>query len=584
MSGARVLCFPEPPAARAVITKICRAARCPIVINPRVACDLAIRWDTNTFREPTPALVRLAARVDVWNLRCDDISKERVDRAFTNAFGYTSLIDPLTHRGRAVTKSNLNGAHDGVVVECPLNERDPDRIYQRLIGNESSSGVVEDIRTPMFGGDIPFVYLVHRAVQSRFGQLEIDVVVAEADAIFTAEERTRLRRFAQAIGMDYGELDVLRDNASGRLYVVDANPTPYGPPTPLTAAARRAAISRLAAAFDRLRRRRDPLQNRRRPLAAQAFRAASGRRAAQKGCATYLAPRSGARAPAAISVVVIARNEGDLVRETVSQLCDTLPPADEILVVDDGSDDGSTDNLSAHPRVQLIRERDLGVARARNLGAARSRGRVIVFADAHLTIPPGWCTPLLAALNEPRVGGAAPAISNAARTWERGYGLRFTGPDLNVEWLELQGDAPYAVPLIPWCFGAMRRDVFEATGGFDAGMIQWGSIDNEMSVRLWSLGYELRVVPGVEVAHVFRDQRPYPIEWMPVIHNMLRLAFVHFEADRVARVVRALGKHRDFRAAVSRAVAGGVLARRRELVSSRVHDTEWLFEKFGLDP
>jgi hypothetical protein len=83
---------------------------------------------------------------------------------------------------------------------------------------------------------------------------------------------------------------------------------------------------------------------------------------------------------------------------------------------------------------------------------------------------------------------------------------------------------------------------------------------------------------------VFRDQRPYPIEWMPVIHNMLRLAFVHFEADRVARVVRALGKHRDFRAAVSRAVAGGVLARRRELVSSRVHDTEWLFEKFGLDP
>ena len=574
MSGGRVLFFPEPPAARAVITKICRAARCTVVTNPRVACDLAIRWDTNTFREPAPALIRLAARVDVWNLRCDDISKERVDRAFTNTFGYTSLVDPLTHRGRSVAKSNLNGAHDGVVVECPLNARDPDRIYQRLICNESSRGVVEDIRTPMFGGDIPLVYLTHRAVQSRFGQVASDVVVAEADAVFTADERTRLGQFAQAIGMDYGELDVLRDNASGRLYVVDANPTPYGPPIPLRPAARRAAVSRLAAAFDRLRRRRGPGHQRRR-----------GRfRVDRPSAETTIPARTNQRVRPGISVVVIARNEGDLVRETVAQLCGTLPPADEILVVDDGSDDGSTDELITHPRVQLIRESGLGVARARNLGAARSRGRVIVFADAHLTIPPGWWKPLRAALNERRVGGAAPAISNAARVWERGYGLRFTGPDLNVEWLERRGDAPYAVPLIPWCFGAMRRDVFEATGGFDADMIQWGSIDNEMSVRLWSLGYELRVVPGVEVAHVFRDERPYPIEWTSVIHNMLRLAFVHFEADRLARVVRALGKHRDFRAAVSRAVAGGVLARRRQLASSRVHDTEWLFEKFGLDP
>ncbi|MDQ6770676.1 MAG: hypothetical protein M3Z54_11900, partial [Gemmatimonadota bacterium] len=36
------------------------------------------------------------------------------------------------------------------------------------------------------------------------------------------------------IGMDFGELDVLRDRNSGKIYVVDANNTPAGPPTVLS--------------------------------------------------------------------------------------------------------------------------------------------------------------------------------------------------------------------------------------------------------------------------------------------------------------------------------------------------------------
>jgi glycosyltransferase involved in cell wall biosynthesis len=284
----------------------------------------------------------------------------------------------------------------------------------------------------------------------------------------------------------------------------------------------------------------------------------------------------------AISVVVVARNEGQRVHDTVSQLVGTLPLPNEILVIDDGSDDGSTDTLRRmHSRVQVIRESALGVARARNLGATRSTGEVIVFADAHLTIPDGWWQPLLAALQDDRVGGAAPAITNSERPWLRGYGLRFTGFDLDVEWLPRFGDEPYSVPLMPWCFGAMRRDVFQATGGFDAGMIQWGSIDNEMSVRLWSLGYELRVVPTLEIAHLFRDERPYPIEWTPVLHNTLRLALIHFEADQIERVIGALNGHPAFPAALARAVAGDFLTRRSEITSRRVRDNEWLFRDFA---
>jgi GT2 family glycosyltransferase len=599
MIGGRVLFFPEAPAERAVITKICRASDCAILIDPLAPCDLAIAWDTNTFRAPAPPLTRLAPDVRVWNLECDDIGKAHVDRAFEHAFGYTSLVDPLTYRGLCVSKSELNGAHDGVVIECPVTRRESNRVYQRLIRNESADGTVEDIRTPVFGHEMPFVYLKYRPNSGRFDQFETHVAIEEAAAVFTAEEQSRLVRVCRALGMDYGELDVLRDRKNGRLYVVDANPTPFGPPNLLAPGEQRAAIDRLAGAFDRLRRaagwrlRRDgvsvggSLPNPEEPTLSTDI-------ASPFDSPLVLGPLKDERFARdrpldsrltqdrpAISVVVVARNEGQLVRDTVAQLCTTLPAPNEILLVDDGSDDGSTDGITeAHPRVQLIRVSGLGVARGRNLGAMRSTGRVIVFADGHLTIPPGWWEPVIAAVNDPRVGGAAPAISNAEHPLERGYGLRFTGFDLDVEWLPRLGEVPYAVPLMPWCFGAMRRDVFEATGGFDAGMIQWGSIDNEMSVRLWSRGYELRIVPDIEVAHVFRDVRPYSIEWTPVLHNTLRLAFVHFEAERIARVVGALGQHPDFPMAVARAVAGDVSARRREVIARRVRDSEWLFRDF----
>lgn len=51
-----------------------------------------------------------------------------------------------------------------------------------------------------------------------------------ADAILTRDEQTGLVAFAEAMGMQFGELDVLRDKSDGRIYVVDANRTPAGPP------------------------------------------------------------------------------------------------------------------------------------------------------------------------------------------------------------------------------------------------------------------------------------------------------------------------------------------------------------------
>lgn len=285
-----------------------------------------------------------------------------------------------------------------------------------------------------------------------------------------------------------------------------------------------------------------------------------------------------------ISVVVISHNEGLNLRLTVENLRDTLAAKHEIVVVDDYSSDGSADFLaSTTGSVKFVRaEQRLGVAAARNYGANRTDGDVIVFCDAHLTFPRDWYRPMLLLLDDPLIGGVAPCISARAGKHHKGFGLRPSGPDLNAQWLKRKGNNPYPVPLLPGACVATRRDVFLASGGFDEKLIRYGVEDCELSLRLWLLGYELWLTPAVDVEHEFHDQIPYEVDWRTVLHNRLRMAFLHFNPSRKQRVLDALEAYPDFPAALALIEKSDAALRRSELESRRKHDDDWFFERFGL--
>lgn len=286
-----------------------------------------------------------------------------------------------------------------------------------------------------------------------------------------------------------------------------------------------------------------------------------------------------------ISVIVVSLNEGYYLLNTVKQLLATLPPGSEVVVVDDGSTDGSTISLAASDKpVRVLYANGLGAPKARNWGVMNSSGDVTVFMDAHMKIQPGWWGPLVEALTNPTVGAVSPIITvMGGRPEQKGYGLRFTGYDLNVQWLRhYQAMTHYVVPLLCSCCLAMRRETFDTVGGFDEGMIRVASEDSELSVRLWLLGYELWALPHVEVAHLFRPRHPYTVKPDWLIHNKLRLAFTHFNSSRAARVVEALKEYSSFSSAFGLAVGGNVWARRDGLSAQRLHDDDWFINSFGM--
>jgi GT2 family glycosyltransferase len=287
---------------------------------------------------------------------------------------------------------------------------------------------------------------------------------------------------------------------------------------------------------------------------------------------------------ATISIVIISRNEGAELKATIDNLFDTLPRrCRELIVVDDGSTDGSTQFLERHPHVRLLKSNGLGVANARNLGASHATGDVILFCDAHVRAPKRWLAALLEPLQSATVGAVAPGVYSLTEPRRRGYGLYLVGPDLHARWRHRQGLEPTAVPVLPGCFLAMRQDVFAATGGFDSGMRQLGGNDNELSLRLWLLGYELLIVPRIEVGHLFRTAIPFDATWAAVVHNRLRTAFVHFGQARIERVIDALRGYQAFPHGLAMTVDGDVHARRNLLRTQRRRSDDWFFDTFGLE-
>ena len=104
---------------------------------------------------------------------------------------------------------------------------------------------------PVFGSTMPFCYLKRRPLEQRFSNENSAVDLLEVAAVFSPKEIELLLRFSTAIGLDYGELDVLRDRLDGRIYVVDVNNTPDGPPNHLPAVQAEIALQRMAASFTR---------------------------------------------------------------------------------------------------------------------------------------------------------------------------------------------------------------------------------------------------------------------------------------------------------------------------------------------
>jgi hypothetical protein len=290
-----------------------------------------------------------------------------------------------------------------------------------------------------------------------------------------------------------------------------------------------------------------------------------------------------------LSVGVIVSQEratAEELAETVSSLRNDLRAADEIMVVAArGTAPPLLTLISGTERLRYI-EQGAGESfvAARNRAASQCAADILVFTDANVQAPARWVDPLIGAFRRDRVAAVGPALADMYQRDLKTFGLNFSDAELTTSALPRQQDRPYPVPLLAGVFLAVRRRLFEQVAGFDRGMRQSGADDLELCFRLWTSGYECFLVPELSIAWMnpfaAGALRPHQY-WQDLLHNLLRLATVHFSPERLGAFIACASLHPEYAGAAAALLSENPRQRQKQVRSARVHSDDWFFERFG---
>lgn len=181
----------------------------------------------------------------------------------------------------------------------------------------------------------------------------------------------------------------------------------------------------------------------------------------------------------------------------LSALSQDLPGAGfEVIVVDDGGQDGTAAALKAlgDPRLRCQWIEHAGPAAARNAGARLAQGAVLAFLDSDCLAQPGWLAAGLARLNaDPALFGVEGRVEPA----QAAEATPFTEAVTNLNggrWLT--------------CDLFVRREGFQALGGFDERFTEPCREDSEFAFRAQAAGLAFAFEPAALVQHPVREVAP----------------------------------------------------------------------------
>ncbi len=213
-----------------------------------------------------------------------------------------------------------------------------------------------------------------------------------------------------------------------------------------------------------------------------------------------------------ISVITPLFNCLDLTRAMVESLRRTMPGriAHEIILVDDGSTDGTRDWLATlgDPFRVVLNERNIGFGAATNRGAAAARGRILALLNNDLVLTRGWLDPMLSALGA--LGNRAGFVGNVQVNAVTGkvdhagiYFNRKCKPEHDRREPGLASSVFFPLREVPAVTGAcvlVRADVWRRFGGFDGAFVN-GCEDVDLCLRMRDAGLVNAVALRSRVLH-----------------------------------------------------------------------------------
>jgi len=259
------------------------------------------------------------------------------------------------------------------------------------------------------------------------------------------------------------------------------------------------------------------------------------------------------------SVIISAKNEAPRLEACLASLAAQKGRVPfEIHLVDNASTDGTYALARRLAKTQknlfVWREKKPGSPAARNLGARKARGEILLFTDADCILSPTWVEEMSRPLSKPThyplaaVGGATTGSFQKKNPnfWESYVESLFDFWES-----DRLGAFPAFLPWAPTCNLAVRKEVFQALGGFDE---NWRSAayDVDLCWRLVLCGFVIGHAPKAKLHHqrrhslrgLLRQMENYAYynhSLLSTYHRELKLPLLETQKERLlSRGRRAL--------------------------------------------
>ena len=224
-----------------------------------------------------------------------------------------------------------------------------------------------------------------------------------------------------------------------------------------------------------------------------------------------------------LSISIVNYNNKEYLKSCLDSIYSHAPETNfEVIVVDNGSSDGSTEAVKhAFPSINLIENsNNLGFVKANNQGIRASKGQYVLSLNNDTIIEDGTLSGLVRFMNEhPDVGACGPKVLN--RDGSLQYQCRRNFPTISSSlfyFLRLHrlfpgkkrfgqylmthrnSDEAGEVDSVSGCCMMVRREVIEEVGILDENFIMYGD-DLDWCYRIKQAGWKVFYVPDYQIVH-----------------------------------------------------------------------------------
>jgi cellulose synthase/poly-beta-1,6-N-acetylglucosamine synthase-like glycosyltransferase len=198
-----------------------------------------------------------------------------------------------------------------------------------------------------------------------------------------------------------------------------------------------------------------------------------------------------------VSVVIPAYNAEGLIAQVAEACLAQDYPRTEVIIVDDGSTDGTGEAVQQHP-VQYIQQPNRGPAAARNTGWRAAKGEIVCFTDSDCLPAEDWVSRLAECYTSADVGGVG-------GTYDIANDNNLLALCVHEEIVQRHLRMPKFVNYLGSFNASYRRAVLEQVGGFDESYRTASAEDNDLAYRVIGRGHKLVFTREAVVAHHHPD-------------------------------------------------------------------------------